>query len=306
MATSGGGPFGIKEPHIANDAEGPYGTHPYKVVITDANGNPVASGGTQVVSGRVTADQGNAGSTSWLVTATQSGAWNVGVNNFPATQAVTVIDGGDVTQGAKADAAATTSSTSGSVVSWLRGIFNACIGPTPAGTNIIGKVSIDQTTNGTTNGIAPAAGATFVTSDTNVLQSTNNAGSSTTKAISVQGNANGVALPVTQIRTTVFQDAYSTAVAASANSALVTHTCGATSAYTKFNAVMVSSQNGTYYVQGSNDGFSSTAISVATGTITSSGAISVTVPLTFQAYRAYVANGTTAATVTIVTSFTAA
>lgn len=66
--------------------------------------------------------------------------------------AATIADGADVAEGAKADAAYA-GSGSASVVSILKGLYNALIAPIVAGTNIIGKVGIDQTTPGTTNGV---------------------------------------------------------------------------------------------------------------------------------------------------------
>jgi len=66
--------------------------------------------------------------------------------------AVTVADGADVTQGAKADAAATDSTSAWSVVSVLKGIFAklagtltaTLTGALPAGTNVIGHVIADS------------------------------------------------------------------------------------------------------------------------------------------------------------------
>jgi len=52
---------------------------------------------------------------------------------------VTVADGSDVTQGAKADAAYA-GSGSASVVATLKGLYAACVAATPAGTNIIGSI----------------------------------------------------------------------------------------------------------------------------------------------------------------------
>jgi hypothetical protein len=63
-------------------------------------------------------------------------------------------DGADATQGTKADAAYA-GSGSATVVSILKGIYNALVAALPAGSNIIGKVGIDQTTPGTTNAVQP-------------------------------------------------------------------------------------------------------------------------------------------------------
>lgn len=75
--------------------------------------------------------------------------------------AVSIADGADVAEGAKADAAWTTGS--GSVVALLKAIATKAISSIAvtqsgswvlsAGSSIIGKVSIDQSTPGTTNGV---------------------------------------------------------------------------------------------------------------------------------------------------------
>ena len=70
--------------------------------------------------------------------------------------ASTFVDGSDVTQGTKADAAWTGSIGSYSVVSVLKGIFNQLVllvsgvaSSIPAGSSVIGKVGIDATAPGT-------------------------------------------------------------------------------------------------------------------------------------------------------------
>jgi hypothetical protein len=76
---------------------------------------------------------------------------------------VTVADGSDVTTGAKADAAYAGSGAA-SLVAILKGIYAGIVAAIPAGTNLIGKVGIDQTTPGTTNAVVAtgnvASGAT--------------------------------------------------------------------------------------------------------------------------------------------------
>lgn len=64
----------------------------------------------------------------------------------------TLLDGANVTMGAKADAAYTTGS--GSLIAILKGIFANVGGALPAGAAVIGKVGIDQTSDGTTNLVA--------------------------------------------------------------------------------------------------------------------------------------------------------
>jgi hypothetical protein len=64
------------------------------------------------------------------------------------TVAATIADGADVAEGAQA-ATAYAGSGSTTTIGGLKGIYNLINGPTPAGTNVIGKVGIDQTTPGT-------------------------------------------------------------------------------------------------------------------------------------------------------------
>lgn len=66
-----------------------------------------------------------------------------------------IFDGDDATQGKKDDAAATDSTSSWSMVALLKGLY-ARLGATvlAAGTAIIGKVGIDQTTPGTTDSVS--------------------------------------------------------------------------------------------------------------------------------------------------------
>ena len=86
---------------------------------------------TQAVSGTVTANQGAAGATPW-----------------PTTEA----DGANVTLGAKADTA--NAAVGSSLMAIERQLHADLIAATPAGTAIIGKVGIDQTTPGTTNKVS--------------------------------------------------------------------------------------------------------------------------------------------------------
>jgi len=65
------------------------------------------------------------------------------------------VDGWSVTAGTKADAAYA-GSGGASEIAALKGIYNAAIAPLAAGSAIIGKVGIDQTTPGTTNGTSLA------------------------------------------------------------------------------------------------------------------------------------------------------
>lgn len=93
--------------------------------------------GTPVVSGTVTANQGTAGGTAWPVVATQATGSNLHVQ----------VDASALPTGASTSALQTTGNTSLATIATNTGAA------TPAGTNIIGKVGIDQTTPGTTNGV---------------------------------------------------------------------------------------------------------------------------------------------------------
>lgn len=105
-------------------------------------------------------------------------------------------------------------------------------------------------------------------------------------------------------RAMTFADATNAALAASGATTATAHTLTAPIAYSKFNAFFLSNQTGTYSVQGSNDGFT-TAFTVSFGNLTANASQLITVPITFTSYRAYITNGTTAATATVTSSFTA-
>jgi hypothetical protein len=147
---------------------------------------------TQPVSGTITANQGTAGVSAWKVdgsATTQPVSGTVSVNNFPATQAVsgtvTANAGTNLNTSALAldstvakDSSLSTLNTSVNTllkpastlnaVTTLGSITNAL----PAGTNLLGKVGIDQTTPGTTNGVVvnssalPTGAATSAKQDT--------------------------------------------------------------------------------------------------------------------------------------------
>ena len=93
---------------------------------------------------------------------------------------------------------------SASIIAALKGVYNATLAPLAAGSNIIGKVGIDQTTPGTTNKVtlgsdnvavtpSNAATAATVAAQTNVQSA---AGTSASTLITVQGSGSGVPIPV--------------------------------------------------------------------------------------------------------------
>ncbi|AYO85319.1 hypothetical protein [Methylobacterium brachiatum] len=97
-------------------------------------------------------------------------------------------------------------------------------------------------------------------------------------------------------RSVVFADVTSGSLTAGGGTAAVTHDAGASpSQWAKVNATFFSSQAGTYTIQASNDSGFTNAIPVATGAIPASTGVSVSLPVTFRYYRAFIVNGGTAA-----------
>ncbi|WP_175286593.1 hypothetical protein, partial [Escherichia coli] len=95
-------------------------------------------------------------------------------------------------------------------------------------------------------------------------------------------------------------------VAASGTLTGTTRDAGTNPLYSKFNSVISSNQNGTLFLQGSNDNFT-TLVGVASVAVTANVPAYITVPVMFR-YNRYVfgnANTTTAATVSINSSYTA-
>jgi len=82
--------------------------------------------------------------------------------------AVTVADGADVTQGAKADSAANNSTSSWSAIALLKGLYAALVAPLPAGTNAIGSVTANPyagTITATVVTLTAATSATLIASN---------------------------------------------------------------------------------------------------------------------------------------------
>lgn len=114
------------------------------------------------------------------------------------------------------------------------------------------------------------------------------------------------ALQAIQQRAAVFSEVTAASVAASGNSTGTSRDVGAAPLYTKFNAVVSSTQNGTLTLQGSNDNFTTT-VGVASVATTANVPAYLTAPVLFRYSRYVFVNGntTTAATVTVNTSYTA-
>lgn len=109
--------------------------------------NMVGGAGLPTGAGGGGGSGGSSGAVTIASTGVASGAYSAG-----SIAAGAGVDGWDLTQGAKADAA--WSSGSGSVVAILKAIATNSGAAIPAGSALIGKLGIDQTTPGTTNGVA--------------------------------------------------------------------------------------------------------------------------------------------------------
>lgn len=74
--------------------------------------------------------------------------------------AVTIANGADVALGSTTDSVCGTPTGTCTLEALTKFVANAVNSAIPAGTNLIGKVGIDQTTPGTTNAVQPISGAT--------------------------------------------------------------------------------------------------------------------------------------------------
>lgn len=107
---------------------------PGAITQTNPDGTPAFSGSVVQVADKTTPANklavdasGHIGVTGTFWQATQPVSGTVAVSNLPASQPVTIVDGGAVTIGAKADAADTTSTNSDTLMAFIKGlvkIFN--------------------------------------------------------------------------------------------------------------------------------------------------------------------------------------
>ena len=157
---------------------------PAKGAATSANALPVV----------IASDQAALPLPTGAATAANQAAGNTALGNL------------DANLGAKADAAATTDAGTFSLIALLKrglgsltAIATSVGGATPAGTNLMGKVGIDQTTPGTTNAVqitgALPAGSNTIGSVN--IAANNTAGASTYAALGGTGNALLTNTPVT-------------------------------------------------------------------------------------------------------------
>jgi hypothetical protein len=87
--------------------------------------------------------------TDWVLSTGHGGAGDVYVVNQPATQPVTVVDGGNVAQGAKADAAATDDTGTWSLIALVKRLlqkWTAGLDVTDRAARLMGHVAVDSGT----------------------------------------------------------------------------------------------------------------------------------------------------------------
>lgn len=165
-----------------------------------------------------------------------SGVPNSGTGTVSTIDAL-MADGGQVTIGAKADTA--WSSGAGSVVAILKAIATNSGLPAPAGTNVIGKVGIDQTTPGTTNLVSAGQNGTW-----NVGRTSQYPAGATAITASATGTtaATTATLAATTGKTTYIcsLSIRSNATAAATGNATVTGTITGTMNYTHWTAPLAS------------------------------------------------------------------
>lgn len=114
------------------------------VSVASIPSHAVTNAGTFATQSAITAASGSVSAGAYAAGALAAGAFASGSG----------VDGWDLTQGAKADSVCGTATGTCSVVSLLKFLNTSVAAAIPAGTAIIGKVGVDQTTPGTTNGVA--------------------------------------------------------------------------------------------------------------------------------------------------------
>jgi hypothetical protein len=115
----------------------------------------VASGGSGLPTGWGGGGGGGSGGAVTLASgAVSSGAYSSGSIASGAYASGSIASGAMVDLGAQADAACGTATGTCSAIALLKFLNTTAGSAIPAGTNLIGKVGIDQTTPGTTNGVA--------------------------------------------------------------------------------------------------------------------------------------------------------
>lgn len=282
----------------------PPGSNAIGSVLADLRvaGSPVAAGNPVPVTGTLTLGAGSAtiGSVNVLGgNATAVKTDGSGVTQpvsaaslpLPAGAATAANQSSVVTALGGTGDAAYAGSGAASTIAALKGVYNATLAPLASGTNLIGKVGLDQTTPGTTNGVVvnssalPAGAATAANQATEIsaLQALNSRasyGNDFAGSLAAGGSLVG--------------QSYTT------GSVLAGNPARGQSAFTKFSVFFFSTQAGTAYIDGSNDGTTWTQLD-SVALVASAGAVR-TVPVIWPYHRGRVVNGSTAASGTIVQS----
>lgn len=126
---------------------------------------------------------GGAGGGGGAITAA-IGSYAAGALSAGAFATGAGVDGWDLTQGAKADSVCATPTGTCSVVALLKFLNAAVNSSIPAGTAIIGKVGIDQSTPGTTNGVSQVASGNITQTLQNAAVANGNGTTLTTSGMS--------------------------------------------------------------------------------------------------------------------------
>lgn len=137
---------------------GQFNTTP--TAITTGNVSPLQLDGNGNLRVNIMAGGSGGGAVTMAAGAVASGAYVSGA----------LVDGAIATLGTQADLAWT--SGNGTAISILKSISTGVGSAIPTGANVIGKVGIDQTTPGTTNGISVASDAGTVTAGTTAITGT--------------------------------------------------------------------------------------------------------------------------------------
>lgn len=128
------------------------------LLVTPGSGLPAITGGGASSGGSITIASGGVASGAYASGAFASGSFAAGALASGSVAVGAYSDGAIATMGTQADAAWT--SGNGTLIALGKATVNAINASLPAGSNIIGNVRIDQTTNGTTNAITSVSSVT--------------------------------------------------------------------------------------------------------------------------------------------------
>jgi hypothetical protein len=221
---------------------------------------------------------------------------------------VNVVSGGG---GSGSTGSVTAAGTNGTQAQAVQGITGGVPVAIQGGNASAVKTDGSATTQPVSGTVATSNGAldATVTARLGTLGQKASAGSAPVVIASDQS-----AVPISTTRSTTYADAAFSGIAA--NGALYGTTRGSLVGASKFNVWAGCSVAGaSVLLQGSNDAFTTTAVTVASATVAASSAAangettaagtSITAPVLFSSYRGRIVNGSTANNCTIVSSFTA-